>query len=468
MDGRGVAFRAVKRVLLAGVLLSVSLAVTYGYGVTRREANYRELLLAGDEAAARGDLTAALEAFSEAIWVKPDSMAAYLKRGETYRRRDELEAALRDLRHAAELDPTAPRPRELLGDVSYALGRYTRAIERYQEYLALDDSSHRLFYKLGLAQYRAAQPAACIASLRKAVAMEEQFPEAHYVLGLCLRDANKLKEALTALERSIVLAPAMLQAREELADVYGRLGRADDRIHQLEALRSLDPVPSRDVALGLAHAAAGDAASAVQALGRAARRFPDDRYTYVALGRVWLDVAQARDDQVALGKALEALGTAAKAGDNGEALMLYGRALLLASNLELAESVLQEATRKLPVEPLAFLYLDDAAERLGHTSMARGALLDYQAIEAPSSPPRASRLAARIADLSMRLKDYQTATGWYERAADTNKADCALLVRLAEAQWRSGNPEAGKASLAKALALDPAYAAARALRRKLR
>ena len=61
-------------------------------------------------------------------------MVAYLKRGEAKRRRDELEPALKDLRRASELDPTATRPRELLGDVNYAMGRYTRAAEQYQAY----------------------------------------------------------------------------------------------------------------------------------------------------------------------------------------------------------------------------------------------------------------------------------------------------------------------------------------------
>ena len=96
-----------KRVFLAGLLLSVGLAAAYGYGVTRREAHYRDLLAEGDAAVAAGDLTAALEAFGRAIFVMPDSMAAYLKRGETYTRREEFEAAQRDLRRAAELDPAA-------------------------------------------------------------------------------------------------------------------------------------------------------------------------------------------------------------------------------------------------------------------------------------------------------------------------------------------------------------------------
>jgi tetratricopeptide (TPR) repeat protein len=459
----------VKRVVLAGLLLSVSLAGAYGYGVTRREGHYRQLLQEGDAASARGDLTAALEAFSGAIGVMPDSMPGYLKRGEVYRRRDDLEASLRDLRRAAELDPTATRPLELLGDVSYAMGRYARAVERYEEYLALDDSSHRLFYKLGLAQYRAAQAAACIDSERKAITLEDGFAEAHYVLGLCLRDAQKPKEALAALERAVSLSPALLPAREELADLYGRLGRTDDHIAQLGAVQALDPGPAREVALALAHAAVGDEATAVQTLGRAARKYPGYVHIYVALGRVWLEVADARDDRVALAKALDALQRAVKLEENGDALLLLGRALLLKPDLPLAERTLQQATAHLPVPPSAYLYLADTAEALGHAPLARDALLDYEALEAAGPERRRpSRLAARIADLSMRMKDYRSAAAWYLRATANGAPDAALLFRLADAQWRGGSFDAARASVARVLALDPRHAGAVALDRRLR
>lgn len=458
-----------KRAILAAALLLATLAVAYGYVVTRRDANYRELLASGDAAAAGGDWVAAIEAFSGAIALKPESMAAHLKRGEAYRRREELDSAMRDLRRAADIDPLAPRPRELLGDVSYAMGRYARAAERYREYIALDDSSSRLFYKLGLAQYRAGQPSACVTALESAIELRAESAETHYLMGLCLREAQKPTEAIAALERSVDLAPAMLQAREELADEYGRLGRSDDRIAQLEALLALDPGPSREVALGLAHADAGDSASALQVLSRAARRYPTHRYTYVALGRVWLDVAQAGDDEIALNKALEALRNASGPEEHSEALMLTGRALLLASDLEAAERALQRATEKLPVEPVTFLYLAEAAERLGHLDVAREALLDHDALVSLSSVRRHGvRICMKIAELSMRLDDPSTAIVWYQRAVAAGPGDASVLVALAEAEHRSGNTAAAKATLEKALVLDPTHPAGGALGRKLR
>ena len=114
-------------------------------------------------------------------------MVAYLKRGDSYRLRGELEAALRDLRAAAEVDPTATRPLELLGDVNASLHRYDRAQDAYRRFVMLDDRAPRVLYKLALASVRNGQAASAVDPLRRALALDDQFAEAHYLLGVSLR-----------------------------------------------------------------------------------------------------------------------------------------------------------------------------------------------------------------------------------------------------------------------------------------
>ena len=109
-----------KRVLAGLFLLGLSAAGVYGYTLSERERTYRQLIADGDAALARDNTGAAIEAFSGAITFKDDSMLGYLKRGQTYRRRGEFVAAIRDLRRASEIDPAATRPLEELGDAYLA------------------------------------------------------------------------------------------------------------------------------------------------------------------------------------------------------------------------------------------------------------------------------------------------------------------------------------------------------------
>ena len=113
-----------KRLVPGIVLATLALASMLAYANNRRETAYRDLIEQGDRALTQADSFAAVEAFSVAIALKPGSMLGYLKRGEAYRQYGELETALKDLRTASGLDPSATRPLELLGDVEQSLGRY--------------------------------------------------------------------------------------------------------------------------------------------------------------------------------------------------------------------------------------------------------------------------------------------------------------------------------------------------------
>ena len=388
------------------LLISAALvgSVLAWHGV-RQEREFRRLIALGDTSLARDQTSLAIEAFSGAVALKSDSMLGYLKRGDTYRRRGDLTAALRDLRKAATIDPTAPRPNELLGDVNLALGRFARAIEAYSGFIAIDDRSPRVLYKLALARYRHGQVAAAIDPLRQAIAFDDRFGEAHYLLGLCFRERRNDGAALRSLLRTVTLNPAFSPARAELADLFLALGRSREAIQQLEAIAALEPTRAeRLVDVGLAYARAGRPDTAVVTLGRAAEQHPQEAAVYAALGRVWLDDAGARVDRVALRKALEALQpVASHENAAGETLALHGRALFLSGDVAAAERALIRATSRLPVDPVTFLYLAAAAKRLAHRDVVETALARYAALAAPGAADAAAGMS-EVLDLQRQFR----------------------------------------------------------------
>ena len=129
--------------LAIGVLLAAGMAGVFLYTGVTRDTEYRRLVAAGDEALGQDQIFLAIEAFSGAIALKGDSMLAHLKRGETYHRRGDLAAALRDLTRASALAPEATRPLERLGDVAQELGRHEDAAGHFAAYVALDDRTAR-------------------------------------------------------------------------------------------------------------------------------------------------------------------------------------------------------------------------------------------------------------------------------------------------------------------------------------
>jgi tetratricopeptide (TPR) repeat protein len=302
--------------------------------------------------------------------------------------------------------------------------------------------------------------------------------EAHYLRALCLREKGYVREAVDALRAAVSEAPGLLPAREELVDIYRAIGRQRDELDQLQALVALDRQhPERQVALGTAYARAArearDAAVqdrysnlAVITLSGALEQTPDHPVVFGALGEVWLDVATARADAVALRKAIEALRRAASSSSaTSEAFLLYGRALALDNQLEASLGALREATERFPIDPAAFVDYAAVAERTNQLVVAQQALIAHAALvgDAPDSTVRAGRIGL----LSLQIDETATAITWLQRALIGAPTDLQYLTGLAEAQVREQRGDEARVTITRGLALAPRSPQLLALARKL-
>src|SRR5262245_24559408 len=457
-----------KRVLLVMALLAVTaVGAAVAYQSAAREREYRQLMAQADTALAASDTLAAIEDYSGAIVLRPDSMLAHLRRGETYRQRGDLDNAARDFREASSLDPTATRPLEELGDTLYQQQRYKAAIDAYEARLRLDDRSAAIRYRIGLTYYRDHNLDAALTVLRAASRQDPLLADAHYLAGVCLREKGDAPGALAELQKAVQLSPGSVPAREELADLFASLNKNAEAIEQLDVLAALDSRLERRVAVGLAHARAGHLDLAVLTLGSAIERAPDQPVLYGALGRVWLDIAETRQNRPdAIGKALEALARAASSPTaTSDVKTLYGRALADDHQLEAAEQVLQQATERFPVDPGAFFELATVAEQLKHYETARTTLISYNALVGDDF--EFPRRALKIGLLSLRLNDPETAIAWLIRASAAAPDDLKTLVAIAEAELKAGRRDAAQATLKRGLQLDPENVQLRSLSRRL-
>lgn len=456
-----------KRTAIIALVVAAGLFGVIAWQGLSQEREYRRLIAEGDRALASDQTFVALENFSGAITLRRDAMLAYLKRGETYKRRGEMTEALRDLRNASRLDPTATRPLELLGDVNAAIERYARAEESYDAYLKLDDRSPRVLYKLALTRHRQGRTTAALPPLRQALIVDDRFAPAHYLLGVCLQAISQPVEATSSLERAVTLDPGLSAAREQLVDIYTAAHRDKEAVVQLEALAALDPRrPDRLVALAKEYARTGRADLAVMTFRRVIDDYPDHQGVYVALGRFWLETAENNGDRVGLTKALAALGRVAHSSPpDSEALLLLGRAQLLDGDVSAAERSLKLATSQYPVEAEALYQLSVVAERAGHLASARDALARYVALSGDGVP--SFDRAMHLGDLSVRLNELAAASTWYTKAVENSAATTAAFARLAEVQMRVGDKAGAAGTVARGLRHDPHSATLTNLQRRV-
>jgi Flp pilus assembly protein TadD len=375
--------RGVQRPVIAITVVAALVAATVAAWSDVRQARaFRRLIAEGEAAVGRGETSAAVELFSGAVALRPQSMLPYLKRGDTYRRQGQFDSAERDLAQAQALDPTAPQPLELAGDVRLARGDAAGAQAPYRAYLALDDRAPRLQYKLGLALYRSGDLAGATEAAKRALALDPSLAEAHQLLGVSALARGETSEASAALMKAMELQPAASAARSALADLLASQGRTREETVQREALAALDTTrPDGLVSLALAQMRHDRADAALSTLARAAERFPGSPVVANASGRLWLDLADTTGDANAIQQALAVLApVAGRESAPSETLALYGRALLLDGDLKPAEAALLRATTKFPIDRDAFRTLAAAEARLGHRDAARLALARHRAL----------------------------------------------------------------------------------------
>jgi tetratricopeptide (TPR) repeat protein len=262
-------------VLLLGALLAVAGVVALQR--LNQDRQYRGLLADGDAALAAGHPYLAVEAFSGALAIRADSMVAHYRRGEAYAALGQALQAERDLREARRLAPDAPEPLEALGrlhdrrgDYAVAADWYTQAAER------LHDTDARLLYALALARYRVGSLPAAYDAARRALAIDDTLAEAHYLFGLVAHDLQNRREAIAALEQAVRLRPALVAARQELANLYREDGRIDDEATQLRALVAHDGQLDRHLILAMAQMRTGQHAAALDTLATAEAAAPGD------------------------------------------------------------------------------------------------------------------------------------------------------------------------------------------------
>jgi tetratricopeptide (TPR) repeat protein len=457
-----------RRTALVVVLVAATgVAGALLYSALHTEQEFDRLIVAGDQAVANAQPFLAIEAYSGAVALKPDSMLAHLKRGAVYQAQGELGAALRDLRQSSDNDPSAPRPLELLGDVNVGLGRFDRAMERYERYVALDERNPRVLYKLGLTRYRAGRLNEALEPLKQATVLDPRMAEALYVTGLVYREQGQTTQARRALEQAVKLGPGLSSAREALAEVYAAEGNHSKAIEQLEVLAALEPAsPDRLVAVGLARSRAGRPEAALLTLGQAIDRFPEAPNGYAALGHIWLTTALTRGDRIALNKAVEALRRASTMPNvTSEALTDLGRAWMLSGEFVAAERVFRQALSRLPVPAEAYLHFATVTQRGGRIQDARDSLVKYAALIGDSRPMVS--VASQIADLSLRLGEPAVAVRWLDRAVDESGPSTTLLARLAEAAIKAGDFERARAAINEGLHESPGDLALQQLKRRL-
>jgi tetratricopeptide (TPR) repeat protein len=122
--------------------------------------------------------------------------------------------------------------------------RYDEIIEAYQRFVAVNPTSERAFFNLGVALHMKRRLSEAEAAYKKSLALEGSGPSAHvtyFRLGVAELEEGRLDDAIAHLQTSAQQAPLEAAYHSTLGAAYLRKKRYDDAIREFETTLQLTP-----------------------------------------------------------------------------------------------------------------------------------------------------------------------------------------------------------------------------------
>jgi protein O-mannosyl-transferase len=186
----------------------------------------------------RGDWTAAVDQYREALLLRPNSAEACNGLGIVLSKKGLLSEAERSYREALRIKPNFAEAHANMGALLGTLGKYEDAISEFQAALKLDPQKAEIHYNLGFALAKQDKVDEAIAHYNKALEIKPSYAEAHTELGNILFIKVDLAGAIEHYSKSLEINPDLSNTHINLGLALMNQKRLAEAIfHFNEALR---------------------------------------------------------------------------------------------------------------------------------------------------------------------------------------------------------------------------------------
>ena len=183
----------------------------------------------------------AVEIFSDALAIAPDSVLAHLGRGLALRDMQRFDDAENELTYCLTRDPKLGIALDALGGMYLQISQAAKLMTVAKRYIDANPSDHRGYYYLAAAAEHEKRDGVDVQDLlRHALKLNPNFAASHALLGKVLTQQDRLEDGARELERAIQLRPDYAPAHYYLANAYRKLGRAPDATREFQTFRDLN------------------------------------------------------------------------------------------------------------------------------------------------------------------------------------------------------------------------------------
>jgi Flp pilus assembly protein TadD len=157
-----------------------------------------------------------------------------MNRGNGLLERGDAAAAIDVYTHALRLSPESTDVRLNLANAYLLAGRPEDAVPLCRQALELDSNSAAAYYLLGCALLRRYQPEQAAEALQQSWKIDPAVPALDFQMGMAQEELGQIPDGIRDFENVIRAVPDHPSAHFQLSQLYRRAGRVDDAARELE------------------------------------------------------------------------------------------------------------------------------------------------------------------------------------------------------------------------------------------
>jgi tetratricopeptide (TPR) repeat protein len=207
----------------------------------------------------------AVDAFKQAIMIKPVFAEAHYSLGVTYGNLGMYREAIEAYKQAIRIKPDYAEAHYNLG-VTYGkgLGMYKEALEAYKQAIRIKPDFALAHYNIGVTYGKLGMYKEAIEAYKQVIRIKPDYADAHNNLGFIYDKLGMYKEAIEACKQAIRIKPDYADAHLNLSVTYGKLGMYKEAIEACkQAIRIKPDCAEAHLNLGVIYLILNDRGSAL-------------------------------------------------------------------------------------------------------------------------------------------------------------------------------------------------------------
>ena len=223
-----------------------------------------------------GNLEEAIEAYTKAIFIKPDYAEAYYNMGNALKDQGKLDEALEAYTDALSIKPDFAQAQYNRANILKDQDKLEEAVEAYKKVLSIKPDDAETHNNMANALKDQGKLDEAIEAFTKAISIRPDYAEAYSNIGNALEDQGKLDEAIEAYTKALSINPYDAGAHNNMGNALKAQGKLEQAIQSYKKMLSIkSDYAEAHFNIGIALREQGKLEEAIEAYNKALSIKPD-------------------------------------------------------------------------------------------------------------------------------------------------------------------------------------------------